>query len=103
MRWLRHLYRLFHPSGGWVAVAVLSGDHRLNDPASLVLISVSPKTHAASFPVSPDVYQLWADNANHSFESIAAEVGQTFVLTARLRSQFPEEPMRVALVTPNYF
>lgn len=123
MRWLRDLYRLFHPSGGWVAVAVLcltlasllltlimgaartllSGDHRLSDPASLVLISVSPKTHAASFPVSPEVYQLWADNSNYSFEEMAAEVSQTFVLTARLRSQASEEPIHVALVTPNYF
>jgi predicted permease len=85
-----------------VARNLLSADNRLGDPASLVLIAVSPKSHPAALPVRPDTYELWANNAS-SFESMAAEVSQTFVLSAKLTSKALEQPVTVALVTPNYF
>ena len=122
MNCLKRFYRGLYPPNRWVLLALvclvlasllltfiagmarslLAGDSRLNDPASLVMVAVSPKAHPTPFPVGPDTYELWTNNAS-SFESIAAEVSQTFVLPARLKPQGLEEPATVALVTPNYF
>lgn len=122
MSYLNRFYRGLYPLNHWILLALLclvlasllltfivgmarsllTGDKRLSDPASLVVVAVSPKTHLTPFPVSPDTYELWAHNAN-SFESMAAEVSQTFVLPARLKPHNLEEPVTVALITSNYF
>jgi len=122
MNCLKRFYRGLYPPNRWVLLALLclvlasllltfivgmarsllAGDSRLHDPESLVMVAVSPKAHPTPFPVGPDTYELWTNNAS-SFESIAAEVSQTFVLPARLKPQGLEEPATIALVTPNYF
>jgi predicted permease len=122
MSYLKRFYRGLYPPNRWILLALLclvlasllltfivgvgrsllAGDNRLSDPASLVMVAISPKAHPTPFPVSPDIYELWRNDAS-SFESMAAEVDQTFVLPARLKSQGLEEPITVALVTPNYF
>lgn len=120
--YLRRLYQPYRRSSGWLALGLLciifssliltlilgmarvllSGDKRLQDPDSLTIISISPKSHSGVLPVSPALYDLWSRNAR-SFEAMAAEVNQTIVLPVKFSPQAVEDQVNVGVVTSNYF